>query len=390
MFPRTFVIVLFLAAQTALLWFVAARDRTPQVHFAWTTNTIPLPAPVVAPAPAPVPVAPPATTRPTCPPMRTDAAPLPKDHELPRGVNHVTPSQTNAGWLAAWSEEKVYVSFDGGLTFQQVLDGPGNVEDVTFDCFGHPIVSRGSKIGIRDGTRESWREVPGLLAEEYRQPLLIGGGPDVVVAGTGTGDDSYTRVAISADLGTTWWYRDTGVYWDSSRASGHQTADGTIDVVFTVADCMSDPSTWVRVSNDGVLEIEELGDVGRIKLYDDIAIATYPPIAGVDRGDGDIGWKRFGEKAWHEIEGVSGDGLLLADGPLPRASGGARLAMYTIDRKGRAKALRPWPYGSDAAVDRAGRLWGIDETKDGEDAWLVAVPSTKAPIPEPEPLPSNE
>jgi hypothetical protein len=87
---------------------------------------------------------------------------------------------------------------------------------------------------------------------------------------------------------------------------------------------------------------------------------------------------------------VTGDGVDLADGPLPRAAGGALSAIYTIDRKGRAKALRPWPYGSEAAVDRAGRLWAIDETKDGEDAWLVAVPGTKAPIPPPEPLPSNE
>ena len=52
------------------------------------------------------------------------------------------------------------VSLDGGLTFTQVLDGPGAVRDVTFDCFGHAVALRANKVGIRDGTRETWRAVP--------------------------------------------------------------------------------------------------------------------------------------------------------------------------------------------------------------------------------------
>ncbi|HUS28985.1 MAG TPA: hypothetical protein VMZ53_10750 [Kofleriaceae bacterium] len=372
--------MLFLAAQTALLWWVAARDRTTEAHFAWTTTVV---APPAASPPAPVVLAatPPATTRPSCPPPRTDAAT--RKRNLPTGVNHVTTSVTNAGWLAAWDEHRVLVSTDGGISFTQMLDGPGTVNDVTFDCFGHPIVSRGDKLGIRDGTREMWRTVSGLRFEDYAYPLLIGGGPDIVIAGSEVNDESHTLLAISSDLGATWWFKDTGVYWDSTRAVGRQDANGTIHIAFTTADCMSDPTTWVRVTPDGTLASDDLGDIGRIGLYGDIAIATYGDTGGV-------GWKRFGEKQWHEVKGLADTDhtrVELVDGPLARiVSNGV---IYTVDARGNAKALRPWPYGT-ASVDRAGQLWGIDETKDGEDAWLVAVPGTKAPIPPPSEWNGNE
>src|ERR1041385_2784120 len=175
MFPRTLVIVLFLAAQTALLWTFVARDRTSPSHFTWTTVTVPTPAPP-PPALAPVPQpAPPQATRPSCPPPRVDAV-APGKLDAPRGVNHVTTSLTNAGWLAAWSEHQVFVSTDAGKNFARVLDGPGDVTDVTFDCFGHPIVSREGRIGILDNGRELWRSIPGFATGESERAMLIGGG----------------------------------------------------------------------------------------------------------------------------------------------------------------------------------------------------------------------
>lgn len=392
MFPRTLVIVLFLAAQTALLWYVAARDRTPEAHFAWMTTVTPAPvvtpAPTLAPTPASLPApalaaAPPATIRPSCPPPRTDAAAVKRD--LPRGVNHVTTAWTNAGWLAAWSEQTLYVSTDSGATFNQVLDGPGTIADVTFDCFGHPVVLRdGGAIGIRDQNREQWRTVPGMRTDEDAPKALVGGGPDVLVVGVDNGADTWhARVAVSADLGATWWYRDLADYWESSSVTGHQDADGTINIAITTADCMSDPTSWVRIGPDGKVERDELGDIGHIAIYDDVAVATY---GYNDSGIYRPGWKRFGDEHWHAVNGAPQQAQLV-DGPLARLV--ADSVIYTIDSTHRAKPLRPWPYGG-ASVDRAGLLWGIDETKDGEDAWVVAVPGTKAKIPPPEELPSNE
>jgi hypothetical protein len=373
MFPRTLVVVLFLAAQTALLWWVAARDRTTQAHFAWTTVPATVPAPATAPPPQ---VAPPATTRPSCPPPRTDASP-PGKHEIPHGVNHVTTSMTNAGWLAAWDEEKVLVSMDAGKTFTRVLDGPGSVDDVTFDCFGHAIVSRGDLLGIRDNGHETWRTVPGM-GKESTDLLLIGGGPDVVAIGVGEGEDTYALTAISADLGATWWFRRLDVYWDSTYASGRQDADGTIHIALTISDCMHDPSTWFRIQPNGTVESDDLGDIGRFALFGDYAIATVWDAPK---------WKRFGETEWRDVKGIpTGDRVTIASGPLPRIVAGD--AIYTVDR-GRAKPLRPWSH-EDASVDLAGHLWGIDETIDGEDAWLVSAPGTRAPIPPPQETPSNE
>jgi hypothetical protein len=395
MFPRTLVIVMFLAAQTALLWYVAARDRTSEAHFAWMTTVMP-PVPVApappeaAPPPATplLPSAPPATLRPSCPPMGTIAAQLPKDHVLPRGVNRVVTSWTNAAWLAAFDDEHVFVSTDGGLSFEQVLDGPGAVRDVTFDCFGRPVVLRdGNRVGVRDQSREQWRSVPGMGTDDGSPNALIGGGPDVLVVGVDNSDTWHARVAVSADLGATWWYRDLADYWEQSTVAGHQNTDGSIDVAITTADCMTDLTTWVRIGPDGKVTRDELGDIGRISVYDDIAIATY----GYHK-DGEYrpGWKRFGDEDWHAIAGLPDGATQIVAGPLPHMIAGEVSAIYPVDSKHHAAALRPWPYGTSAAIDRAGRLWAIDETKDGEDAWLVTVPHTRAKIPPPETLPSNE
>lgn len=373
MFPRTLVIVGLLGVQLAVTVTLAMRDApTPRGStVTWTFVPVPVASPPVeSPRPATPPPPPLATTRPSCPPLRTDAAALPTGQALPHGANRVTASMTNAGWLAAWDEERVLVSTDGGRSFAQVLDGPGTVRDVTFDCYGRPIVMRGARVGIRDNGREVWRAIPGAAADA--PAALIGGGPDVVALSVENKEVWRARVAISSDLGASWWYRDLHDYWEESRASGHQDGDGTIHIAITTADCMDDPSIWLRIHPDGRVDSDDLGDVGRVALFDDYIIGG--------GGYGPLKWKHFGENRWHEIKGISGPAEL-ASGPLPRAV--SANALYTIDH-GRANPLRPWTFG-DATVDRAGRLWGIDETREGEDAWLVGVPGTRAPIPPPPP-----
>lgn len=300
--------------------------------------------------------------------MRTDAAPLPADAALPHGVNHVTTSYTNAGWLAAWNEDHVQVSTDGGLTFTQMLDGPGQVRDVTFDCFGRAVVLRdGARIGINDNGHERWRTIPGMRTDDDSPAALVGGGPDVITVGVTSTESWHARMAITSDLGRTWWFRDLEDYWEQSRVTGHQNADGMIDIAITTADCMSDPTTWVRVMPDGKVLRDELGDVGRIHVFDNFAIANF---------DG-TSWKRFGapENAWTHV--TEAEEQLIVDGPVPRLIWDYQVLL--VDKRVEAAPLREWHH-DNATVDRAGRLWAIDESIDGEDSWLVAVPGTRAAI----------
>lgn len=379
----------FLVLWSLLLAFLVRHFATTSAPAAPVTfASVPIsiqitPAPLVPPAPPPVDTATAvrASARASCPPPRTDAAQLPPGRDLPHGVNRVTTSMTNAGWIATWSEERVLVSLDGGLTFTQVLDGPGSVRDVTFDCFGHPIVLRANKVGIRDSTRETWRAVPGMRSDADAPAALIGGGPDVIAISIGNEDSWNARMAVSPDLGESWWFRGLIDYWETSTATGRQDADGTIHLALTTADCMSDPVYWLRIK-DGVVERDSLGSAGQVQLYGDYALSA---------GYSGVLWKRFGEEDWHPVKNPPGfedeHEAHLLTGPVPRVVLGN--GVYTYAR-GRLSPLRPWTIDDGGAVDRAGRLWGIDGTIDGEDAWLVAVPSRHAKIPPPEPPPSNE
>jgi hypothetical protein len=211
-----------------------------------------------------------------------------------------------------------------------VLDGAGDVHAVTFDCYGNVIALRGGELGIREGTRETWQRLPrGLRGEQDDPAALIGGGPDVIVIATAPGDTWRARAAVSADRGTTWWYRDLVDYWESSHATGYQASDGTIHVALTTSDCMHDPVFWLRI-RDGVVDSEELGSIGRVALEGG-------RVYRVGDDDDGIESKRFGEAAWRR------------------------------DRRPRGRALLA------GSVDAAGRIWTIDETKDGESAWVVVV-----------------
>jgi hypothetical protein len=357
-----------IAIALVVYWLATRAQPTPGTTLAWTL--VPLRTP-----PPPLPeLAPPEVARPSCPPMRTDAAPLPADTPLPHGVNHVTTSWTNAGWLAAWDEEHVQVSTDGGLSFTQMLDGPGQVRDVTFDCFGRAVVLRdGARIGINDHGHERWRTVPGMRTDEDSPAVLLGGGPDVIAIGTTTSETSRARVAVSADLGRTWWYRDLADDWFRSEATGHQSADGTIDVAITTTTPSRYSTTWLRIAPDGKVERDELGNVMGIRLYDKFAISHY---------DG-TSWKRFGEEDW--TDATEAEQQQIVHGPVPRLINDYRVEVIhttskdEVDPRKSNTFLREWDY-DNATVDRAGRLWAIDESIDGEDAWLVAVPNTRGPI----------
>jgi hypothetical protein len=288
--------------------------------------------------------------RPSCPPPRTDAPRAASLADLPTEVHAVVASSTNAGWIAAWSQERVLVSRDAGRTFARVLDGAGDVHAVTFDCYGNVIALRGGDLGIREGTRETWQRLPrGLRGEQGDPAALIGGGPDVVVIATAPGDTWRARAAVSADRGTTWWYRDLVDYWESSHATGHQTSDGTIHVALTTADCMHDPVFWLRI-RDGVVDSEELGSIGHVALDGDRAFRA---------GDDGIESKRFGEASWRRAMGPRGKALLAGrpdlddrrdEGRRERVGRGRRPRRLTGNHR------RPGPHraGHDLRLDRVG------------------------------------
>lgn len=319
------VLACAIVTQLAVTSFVVLRDKPPRTvaeTSSVTTIPISISIPITVATAAPTPP----ESRPRCPAPRTDAPRAAKLTDLPQEVHGVAASRTNAGWIAAWNFERVLVSRDAGRTFERVLDGPGQVAAVTFDCYGNVIALRGQQLGIREGTREYWRAVPGLRGKDDDPIALVGGGPDVVVIGSTPGDGWQARLAVSPDLGRTWWYRDLVDAWESAEATGYQAADGSIHVALTTADCMSDPVYWLRI-RDGKVETDDIGSVGTIALEGDVAYI---------HSDGEIQTKRFGEASWRRARGKRGEKLLAG------------------------------------SVDPAGRVWSIDETRDGEMSWVVA------------------
>jgi hypothetical protein len=144
-----------IVTQIAVITLVLLLRKPPTIVHAQTTIpvtfTVPITVQHTTPPPAAGPMA--ATANQACPPPRTDA-PRAKALHPPHDVNRVTASRTNAGWIAAWDDTQVLVSTDAGVSFYRVLDGPGAVNDVTFDCFGNVVVLRDRQLGIREGTHE--------------------------------------------------------------------------------------------------------------------------------------------------------------------------------------------------------------------------------------------
>ncbi len=232
--------------------------------------------PVAIPIPAPLVVAV-ATAAPSCPPPSRDADWVKPD--LPADIEHVQPSPSNAGWIAAWSRTAIYASTDAGATFHRVLDGDTPVIGASFDCFGRVVALRGRSVGIRDGDRERWMRVPGLRALDMSSPWVqggvLGGGPDVVVVGVAAEIDGWQgRIAISHDLGATWTYHDpAGDFEPPAKLRGRQDADGTIHAGTASADCMDDDLEWTTISHGQVTKVAAaMPEGGEFGIYPGVAV----------------------------------------------------------------------------------------------------------------------
>lgn len=340
-------IAVAMGLQLATFVLVAAYLQAPAPSPA---ASLPVPVVLSAPAAAPAPPAPPlpppsqVADRPSCPPPRTDA-PWLAPH-LDEAITAVHPAPSNAGWIAAWNQEHVFVSYDAGRTFSRALDGAGDVADASFDCWGHLIVLRGNQVGVRDGVRERWHTVRGLRGDKEDPGAVLGGGPDVVVVGITPDEGWLPRLASSADGGATWGYHELEGDWEPGMLlSGGQHADGAIDVGLASADCMSDDLEWTTIRQgkvdtvvDGMIEGSTFGIYGRLAVTE-------------------TGWRLRGDDEWHDLP--------LAD----RNSGvhvvpGARPVIVVGDKtyrlaRGKLRPLRLVVEGEPQAVDPAGRVWSI-------------------------------
>src|SRR5689334_15769038 len=130
-------VAIALPAQIATMMYVLEPRTTVRVVETHTADviTIPLPLPVENVVHVP-------TDRMACPPARTDAR-VHAPAALPEPITQVRPSPSNAGWIAAWNDEHIYISMDAGASWQRRLDAASPVQDVGFDCFGRVIAMRG-------------------------------------------------------------------------------------------------------------------------------------------------------------------------------------------------------------------------------------------------------
>jgi hypothetical protein len=292
----------------------------------------PVPAPASTPTGGPVAPSPFAFDGPrVCPPPRTDApriAPPALDERIDRLV--VAPS--NAGWVAAWNGEHVFVSTDAGAHFERVLDGPGAVSAVGFDCFGTVIVVRTPQaLGLRVGGVERWQTLAGVeLMDRSEEPAghaaLVSGGPEIVIVGRR--DDWWNpRVAISSDLGHRWRYHDLDASWEAPIVRGRAREDGSIEARLPSADCMGDGEAVVSIRRGAVAQ--ELGGAWPA-LGHRLELEPWP--AGLPD---DATW--------------AGDALARAGDALYRLRGGraARLPVVADELDG------------ELQLDAAGRVWSI-------------------------------
>lgn len=347
-------IAVALVAQSAALYAALARESTTKVvtHVERTTTTR-----VLALPPLLVPqAAPPATLDPrACPTPRTDA-PTIVPPELPELVHDLAVSPTNAGWIAAWNDQHVFVSTDAGRTFQRRLDGIGRVRAVQFDCFGRAIAIRGDKLGVVDDlARETWRSVPGIdlaIPDPASPPnvALVGGGRDVIVVGLGPGDAGRLHVAISRDLGTSWTYHAMADYSEpAAYVAGVQRADGTILVGATLVDCMTNDLAWLEISPRGTVRSHWHAMSGvEFQFSGDSIISRYARRSLLS-ADADP-WDRLTP----EDDAVDYGTLVPAPYPVFVEPGDASRLVGTT--------LRPYRWqitGDHHQMDPAGRLWSI-------------------------------
>jgi hypothetical protein len=278
--------------------------------------------------------------RPSCPPPRHDApwvAP-----KLDEDIIAVRPAPSNAGWIVAWNHDHVLASYDAGATFQRVLDGDGQVRSASFDCWGHIVVQRAGRIGVRDGTREAWHAVGGLDATDDAPGAIIGGGPDIVVVGRAAEQQDNTRVAISSDGGVSWRFHEMYPRLDADNVQGQQHTDGSIDLAYSIGDCMNDDVVIARIAHGHVETTTQMIAEGSPFRVDDDAVLA------------DGGWISRAGGDWHTYPFTN------AVIPVP----GAHHVMVSFDKTYRFVhgELRELPLvveGTPQAVDLAGRVWSV-------------------------------
>ena len=267
-----------------------------------------------------------------CPPPRRDAPRL-QPPRLDEPIDHLAPSPSNAGWIAAWNDEHVFASLDAGRTFARVLDGPGRVTGVGFDCFGTVVVVRERQVGLRVGADERWTTIDGVSlvtmppdpdpALVRGQAAVVSGGPELVVVGLI--EPWRPRLARSADLGRTWRYHDLDADWESPVVRGRQREDGTIAITLPSSDCEAEAEAVVTIRD------------GRVTSA--FGGLWYEPGAPLERDELPAGLADGA--TW------AGEGLVVAGGALHRL-------------RGRGAIRLPHVVEADEYVaDAAGRLWAV-------------------------------
>ena len=305
-------------ATLPVLWALTPNERV--VHTS-SMQLVPMPTPVAVVHEVEVEVERPMPRPPVlptkCPAPRRDV-PAGKLMQPPEEIEHVRPSSTNSGWVAAWNADHVYVSRNGGASWKLVPAGEDNqgvVRDVDFDCFGRVLAVRGSVPGIDDDS----------------DLVVLGGGPDMVVTGK-SGDVNMGRIAVSADGGATWHLRDLMESWETP-VYGRQYEDGTIATIAQQGDCGGQaPYSFAFDRALGTIKSSKLA------VYEDL-LGREEKIDGVD------GYYRD----THVIEG-----------PFPMLVANGHAYRYLKD-KDTATEL-PLALSEDAwyyRTDAAGRLWGI-------------------------------
>ena len=340
---RRFWLACVLALAGVATWAVRPGEHVRVVRTS-SVQIVPMPAPIAIVSEVEVPVAPA-----TCPPPRTDAK-LRRPAKLPEAIDHVRPSVTNAGWIAAWNAKHIYISTDGGASWQRRLDAASPVQDVAFDCFGRPIAMRANFVGIRDGEAEHWRPVPSLRQIDPEVPMparLLGGGPDiVVVAHAEQRDDRWwvAQLGVSHDLGATWRTRRLVDDWEGGHVHGRQHEDGTVLAMLSLPDCMSDFPFAFRWK-DGVYE--------RLETSLDADLAFFG-----DRMVSYRGSHKIGSDYVRELPDLGAPFPTLIEGPYPIFITDA--GAFRVDRK-RVTRLPVELDGdeTDLVADPAGRLWSV-------------------------------
>jgi hypothetical protein len=311
-----------LIAVVVAIWIAWPEDRV-EVRTVHTRDVVTVPMPVAFAQTVQIPAEPA-----RCPLGRTDA-PLAQPTQPPEEIIDVRPSPTNAGWVATWNAESIFVSRNAGASWTRVLDGAGEVSDVSFDCFGRVIAIRGKRVGIRDGEHERWRTAP-VSIEDGMPSRVLGGGPDIVLVAHAIGMNG-VRLAISRDGGETWASHRLAAYWEGDKVRGRQYEDGTIRGAVPVTDCDSYTLFMFRLRDGELASVEH---------------ARYP------RGPVETLFDKTEDGALYELEYDA-----TVDGPVPLLVQDHEVHRVVNGKQRRTRWFVRNPY--TAVGDAAGHVWNV-------------------------------